>query len=86
MRDRDGGAIDRRRGTGGVAGVNAAGEGDHALTKEATMRSPLVKWTLRIGLGSMLLLALPLFLVTVTDSSLVKAAEQADLLDGVNVS
>jgi len=50
------------------------------------MRSTLVKWTLRLGLGSMLLLALPLFLLTMTDSSLVKAAEQADLLDGVTVS
>ncbi|UVT22400.1 MAG: helix-hairpin-helix domain-containing protein [Nitrospira sp.] len=40
-----------------------------------------MRWTLRVGLGSVLLLALPLSLVTVTDSSLVQAVEQADLLD-----
>ena len=45
------------------------------------MRSPLVRWTLRVGLGSVLLLALPLFPLALTDSSLVRAAEKADLLD-----
>jgi DNA uptake protein ComE-like DNA-binding protein len=48
------------------------------------MGSTLVRWTLRVGragLGSVLLLALPLFPLAVTDSSLVHAAEQADLLD-----
>jgi DNA uptake protein ComE-like DNA-binding protein len=45
------------------------------------MRSILVRWTLRAGLGSVLLLALPLFPFAVTDSSLVQAAEQADFLD-----
>ena len=45
------------------------------------MGSQLVRWTLSVGLRSVLLLALPLVPVTVTDSSLVHAAEQADLLD-----
>jgi DNA uptake protein ComE-like DNA-binding protein len=40
-----------------------------------------VRWTLHLGLGSVFLLALPLFLLAVTDSSVVQAAEQADLLD-----
>ena len=41
----------------------------------------IVRWTARVGLGSLLLLALPLLPFAVTDSSLVHAAEQADLLD-----
>jgi len=45
------------------------------------MGSTLVRWTLRVGLGSVLLLALPLFPFAETDCSLVHAAEQADLLD-----
>ena len=45
------------------------------------MRSTLVRWTLRAGLGSVLLLALPLFPLAVTDSPVAQAAEQADLLD-----
>lgn len=45
------------------------------------MLPTIMRWTLRVGLGSVLLLALPLSLVTVTDSSLVQAVEQADLLD-----
>ena len=45
------------------------------------MLSAIVRWTLRVGLGSLLLLALPLLPVAVTDSSLVQAADQADLLD-----
>lgn len=45
------------------------------------MRSTLVRWTLSAGLGSVLLLALPLFPLAVTDSPVVQAAEQADLLD-----
>ena len=45
------------------------------------MQSRLVKWTGRIGLGSVLLLAFPLFPFAVTYSSLVQAADQADLLD-----
>ena len=45
------------------------------------MRSTLVKWTLRVGLGSVLLLVLPLFPLAVTVSSAGPAKEQADLLD-----
>lgn len=45
------------------------------------MLPAIVRWTLRVGLGSVLLLALPLFPVAVTDSTLVRAADQADLLD-----
>ena len=45
------------------------------------MLPTIVRWTLRVGLGSVLLLALPLLPVAVTDSSLVRAADQADLLD-----
>ena len=40
-----------------------------------------MKWTLHLGLVSVLLLALPLFPLAVTDSPVVQAAEQADLLD-----
>lgn len=45
------------------------------------MRTPLVRWILRAGLGSVLLLALPVFPSVVTDASLIQAAEKADLLD-----
>ena len=45
------------------------------------MESTLVRWTLRIGLRSLLLLALPMFPLAVTDSSAGQAAEKADLLD-----
>jgi competence protein ComEA len=45
------------------------------------MRPTLFRWTLHLGLGSVLLLALPLFPLAVTDSPVVQAAEQADLLD-----
>jgi len=41
----------------------------------------IVRWTARVGLGSLLLLALPLLPFAVTDSSLVHAAEKSDLLD-----
>jgi competence protein ComEA len=41
----------------------------------------LVRWTVRVGLGSVLLLALPFFPFAGTGSSVVHAAEQADLLD-----
>ena len=41
----------------------------------------IVRWAVRIGLGSLLLLALPLLPFAVTDSSLVQAAEKSDLLD-----
>jgi DNA uptake protein ComE-like DNA-binding protein len=45
------------------------------------MGSKLVRRTLHLGLGSVLLLSLPLFPLAVTDSPVVQAAEQADLLD-----
>ena len=45
------------------------------------MRLMLVRWTLHLGLGSVLLLSLPLFPLAVTDSPVVQAVEQADLLD-----
>ena len=45
------------------------------------MGSILVRWIVRVGLGSLLLLALPLFSFAATDFSVVHAAEQADLLD-----
>ena len=45
------------------------------------MRPTLFRWTLSAGLGSVLLLSLPLFPLAVTDSPVVHAAEQADLLD-----
>jgi len=45
------------------------------------MRSTLMRWTFSAGLRSVLLLALPLFPLAVTDSSVVQAAGQADLLD-----
>ena len=43
------------------------------------MRSTLVRWTLRVGLGSVLLLAVLLFPTAVTVSSAGQAAEKADL-------
>jgi len=45
------------------------------------VRSRYVRWILNAGLGSVLLFALPLFPLAVTDSSLVQAAEKSDLLD-----
>jgi len=45
------------------------------------MGSKFVRWTVRVGLASVLLLALPLHPFAVDDSSLVQAAEKADLLD-----
>lgn len=45
----------------------------------------LVKWALRAGLGSALLLALPLFPFAVTVSSAGQMAEKSDLLD-INTS
>ena len=41
----------------------------------------IVRWTLRVGLGSLLLFALPLFSVAVTDASLAQAADKAEPLD-----
>ena len=45
------------------------------------MGSMLVRWTLRAGLGSILLLAIPLCPLAVTDSLAEPPAEKADLLD-----
>ena len=45
------------------------------------MLPTIVRWTVRVGLGSVLLLAIPLLPFAVSDSSLAKAADQADLLD-----
>jgi hypothetical protein len=45
------------------------------------MLPTLVRWTLRAGLGSLLLLALPMFPLAVPVSSAGPAAEKADLLD-----
>jgi competence protein ComEA len=45
------------------------------------MGSKLVRRTLRLGLGSVLLLLLPLLPLAVMGSPVVQAAEQADLLD-----
>lgn len=45
------------------------------------MKSKQVRWTLSARLGSVLLLALPLFPLAVIDAPVVQAAEQADLLD-----
>ena len=44
------------------------------------MRSTLLRWTLRVGLGSVLLLALPFFPFDMIESSFVQAAE-SDLID-----
>ena len=41
----------------------------------------IVGWTVRIGLGCALLLALPLLPIALTNSPLVQAADEADLLD-----
>jgi competence protein ComEA len=45
------------------------------------MGSKLVRWTLNAGLASVLLLALPVLPLVMTDASLVSATEKADLLD-----
>ena len=45
------------------------------------MLPTIVRWTVRIGLASIFLLALPVLPCAVTDSSPVQAAEKADLLD-----
>jgi competence protein ComEA len=41
----------------------------------------IVRWMLRVGVGSVFLLALPLFPATVTVSSASQMAEKSDLLD-----
>jgi len=45
------------------------------------MRSQIVKWTLRVGLGSILLYALLLAPFTITVSPAGQVAEKSDLLD-----
>jgi competence protein ComEA len=45
------------------------------------MLPTIIRWTVRVGLGSALLLALPLLPFALTDSPLAQAADQADLLD-----
>ena len=45
------------------------------------MLPTIVRWTIRVGLGSLLLLAFPLFPLAVTVSSAGPAAEKVDLLD-----
>jgi competence protein ComEA len=45
------------------------------------MLPTIVRWTLRVGLGSVLLLALPVFPSVMTDASVVQAAEKSEPLD-----
>ena len=45
------------------------------------MLSTIVRWTVRVGLGSALLLTLPLLPFPLTNSLPAQAADQADLLD-----
>lgn len=45
------------------------------------MLPAIMRWTLRVGLGSLLLLALPLLPLAVTNSSLVQAADKTEPLD-----
>ena len=45
------------------------------------MRSTLIRWTVCLGLASVLLLALPLFPLAVTVPSVSQAAEKAEPLD-----
>jgi competence protein ComEA len=45
------------------------------------MLSTIVRWTVRVGLGSALLLTLPLLPFALTNSPPALAADQADLLD-----
>ena len=45
------------------------------------MLPTILSWILRLGLGSMLLLALPVFPSVMIDPSIVQAAEKSDLLD-----
>jgi DNA uptake protein ComE-like DNA-binding protein len=51
------------------------------LRGRVIMMSTIVRWTVLVGLGSVLLFAIPLLPLAVTDSSPAQAAEQADLLD-----
>jgi DNA uptake protein ComE-like DNA-binding protein len=51
------------------------------LIGRLVMLPTIIRWTVRVGLGSALLLALPLLPFALTDSPLAEAADQADLLD-----
>jgi len=51
------------------------------LIGRLVMLPTIIRWTVRVGLGSALLLALPLLPFALTDSPLAQAADQADLLD-----
>ena len=41
----------------------------------------ILSWTLRVGLGGVLLLALPVFASLMSDAWVVQAGEKSDLLD-----
>jgi DNA uptake protein ComE-like DNA-binding protein len=51
------------------------------LIGRLVMLPTIIRWTVRVGLGSAILLALPLLPFALTDSPLAQAADQADLLD-----
>lgn len=54
---------------------------DLNLRGKVIMMSAIVRWTVHVGVGSMLLLTLSLLPSALTNSLLVEAADQADLLD-----
>ena len=54
---------------------------DLNLRGRVIMMSTIKRWTVRVGLGSVLLLALSLLPSVLTNPLLVQAADQADLLD-----
>lgn len=54
---------------------------DLNLRGRVIMMSTIVRWTILVGLGSVLLLALPLLPFALTNPPLAQAADQADLLD-----
>src|SRR5689334_845205 len=51
--------------------------GGRGTNKETAIRSTPVKWTLRVGLGSVLVIALPLLSIVVTDSLAGQPAENS---------
>ena len=61
--------------------MGAGGERGPRINKETAMCSILVKWTLRAGLGIVLLFALHVFSSVMTDTPVVQAGENADLID-----
>jgi DNA uptake protein ComE-like DNA-binding protein len=56
-------------------------EVNNALTRRLIMLPTIVSWTIRVGLGSLLLLAFPLFPLALNVSSAGPTAEKVDLLD-----